>query len=109
MGFLELASVGEDEVVFEAFETGPVAAFVGGLRFEAAAESGVGGNAVVLWCRRLWREDDVHDVIVRGARKSRTGAWLRDIVLGERIREAMATTVGGIVGVVVSAGQPCES
>lgn len=81
MGLEGLGGVGE-----------AVALFVGGLRFEAEAEAGVGalgllgvGDGAVLWCRRRWRDgDDVHDVMVRGARKSRTGAWLRANVLGER-------------------------
>lgn len=89
-------SVGED-VPVDAFWTGPVAAFVGGLKFEAAAWCGVGawfcveaewptGDAV-LWCRRRWRDvDDVYGVMVRGARKSRTGAWLRANACGEKTR-----------------------
>lgn len=51
-----------------------VAALVGGLKADSAAEVGVGGEAVVvLWCRRRGREvaGDARGVIARGARKSR--------------------------------------
>lgn len=89
MGFEDLAGVGE-----------AVALLVGGLRFEAAAEEGVGacgllgGWAAVLWSRRRWRDGDVHGVIVRGARKSRMGVWLQANVRGERRRAAMACYCG---------------
>ena len=76
-----------------------VALLDGGLRFEAEAEDGVGACglravwwAAVLWCRRRRRDGavQVHAVVVRGARKSRTGGWLQANVRGERIRAAMA-------------------
>lgn len=87
-----------------------VALLVGGLRFECDASCGVGALfrveaewptgdvAAVLWCRRRWRDaDDVHDVIVRGARKSRIGAWLRANACGESIRADMFAVVVAIV------------
>lgn len=88
----------------EGFEAvaGAVAALVGGLRFEVAAVDGVGavflvvavwptGEVAVLWCRRRRCDDgDVRGVMVRGARKSRTGAWLRANVFGERSLGGMA-------------------
>ena len=79
-----------------------VALLVGGFRFDAAASLGVGalfcveadcptGEDDVLWCRRRWRDiDDVHGVMVRGARKSRTAAWLRANAFGESILADMA-------------------
>ena len=84
MGFLVWGGVGV-----------AVALFVGGLRLDLDASLGVGavlcvegslptGDAV-LWCRRRWRDiDDVHDGMVRGARKSRTAGWLRANTLGDR-------------------------
>lgn len=73
-----------------------VALFVGGLRSELAALSGVGAFVAVLWFRRRWRDVDVHvDVIVRGARNSRTCVWLRANVLGERSRADMVCCCGG--------------
>ncbi len=61
---------------------GVVAALVGGLRFDWAAEFGVGGEVVVLWCRRRCRV--IGDVIVRGARNSRTAGWPWASDRGER-------------------------
>jgi hypothetical protein len=87
-----------------------VALFVGGLGCEFAASCGVGAwfcveaewptgdVAAVLWCRRRWRDgDDVHDGIVRGARKSRIGAWPRANACGENIRADMFAVVVAIV------------
>ena len=91
-----------------------VALFVGGLRFAAAACVGVGALfcveaerptgdvAAVLWCRRRWRDvDDVHDVIVRGARKSRIGAWLRINACGDSIRADMFAIVVAMVSEIL--------
>lgn len=75
IGLEELGSVGGEELGGGAAEVGLVAAFVGGLKFEALALAGVGALDVVLWWCRRWRGRlDVRAVmIVRGARKSSRG------------------------------------
>jgi hypothetical protein len=84
----------------EGGEEETVALLVGNERLEEAALEGVGacGLAAVLWVRR-WRGESerevcgvvVRDVIVSGARKSRTCGVLRGRALGVSSRAAIVS------------------